>query len=92
MKGAASLLICLLPLSSVHAADGPGKTTLDLRMPELREIPTGIGSVYWATRHPADVWRVVAPITPDSGSTLSEDIRVKCATFTAATGGQSACP
>jgi hypothetical protein len=53
---------------------------------------TGIGSVYWAARHPAEAWRVVAPVNPDSGSLLFEDGRVKCSTFTAPAGRHPTCP
>jgi hypothetical protein len=71
-------------------------SVIDASAPEeisdLHVSRTGIGSVYWAARHPAEAWRVVVPITPDSESSLSEDIKVECATFEAAASGRSACP
>jgi hypothetical protein len=110
-----SLLITawLLPVGMVYADAAASNATLDLRMPDLRSIPTldqitasagseepkgvsvsgaplraegtsdlhvsrtGIGSLYWGFRHPGELRRVVLPITPDDGSTLSEDMRVK---------------
>jgi hypothetical protein len=72
---------------SVIDASAPAEESSDLHVAH-----TGIGSVYWAVRHPAEAWRVVVPITPDSESSLSEDIRVKCATFEAAASSRSACP
>jgi hypothetical protein len=72
---------------SVIDASAPAEET-----PDLHVSRTGIGSVYWAVRHPAEAWRVVIPVTPDSDSSLSEDIRVKCARFEAAPSGRSDCP
>ena len=72
---------------SVIDASAPAEDTSDLHVSR-----TGIGSVYWAARHPAEAWRVVVPVTPDSESSLSEDIRVKCATFESGASGRSACP
>jgi len=53
---------------------------------------TGIGSLYWAARHPAQVWRVLLPSVPGDGSAASEDIRVRCATFVRPLGGPTDCP
>lgn len=53
---------------------------------------TGIGSIYWAARHPAQAWTVLLPIAPHDGSAASEDIRVRCATFVRPSGGQATCP
>ena len=52
---------------------------------------TGIGSIYWAARHPAQAWRVVLPIVPDGGSAGSPDIKAECASVRPP-GGQMACP
>ena len=104
---------CLLPVGMVYADAAAGNAPLDLRMPDLRSIPTldritccagseepeyvsvsgaslpakrtsyvhasqtGIGSLYWGFHHPGELWRVVLPITPDDGSTVSQDMRVK---------------
>jgi hypothetical protein len=35
----------------------------------------GLGSLYWAARHPTQAWRVLLPIQPDDGSDASADIR-----------------
>ena len=53
---------------------------------------SGIGSIYWAARHPAQAWRVLLPIVPGDGSAAFEDIRAECATFVRSPGGQPACP
>jgi hypothetical protein len=52
----------------------------------------GIGSIYWAARHPSQSWRALFPIVPRDGSSASEDLRVKCATFARPPGGQASCP
>jgi hypothetical protein len=52
--------------------------------------PTGIGSIYLATRHPAQVWRMLLPIVSHDGSAASEDIRVEFASARAP-GCQTAC-
>jgi hypothetical protein len=53
---------------------------------------SGIGSIYWATRHPAQAWRVLLPIVPGDGSAEFEDLRAECATFVRSPAGQAACP
>ena len=53
---------------------------------------SGIGSIYWAARHPAQAWRVLLPIVPGDGSAAFEDIRVECATFVRSPAGHVACP
>jgi hypothetical protein len=30
--------------------------------------PAGIGSLYWAARHPSQAWRVVLPVMPNAES------------------------
>jgi hypothetical protein len=52
----------------------------------------GIGSLYWAARHPAQAWRVLLPIQPHDGSDAYADARTKCAVFTNAPSGIAACP
>ena len=53
---------------------------------------SGIGSIYWAARHPAQAWRVLLPIVPADGSAAFEDIRAQCATFIRSPAGLAACP
>lgn len=53
---------------------------------------SGIGSIYWAARHPAQAWRVLLPTVPGDGTAAFEDIRAECATFVRSPGGQAACP
>jgi hypothetical protein len=53
---------------------------------------SGIGSIYWAARHPAQAWRVLLPIVPGDGSAAFEDLRADCATFVKSPAGQAACP
>jgi hypothetical protein len=53
---------------------------------------SGIGSIYWAARHPAQAWRVLLPVVPGDGSAAFEDFRAECATFVRWPAGQAACP
>lgn len=53
---------------------------------------SGIGSIYWAARHPAQAWRVLLPIVPGDGSAAFEDLRAECATFVRSPAGQATCP
>jgi hypothetical protein len=52
----------------------------------------GIGSLYWAARHPAQAWRVLLPMQPDDGSDASADITARCLYFASTSGGVAACP
>jgi hypothetical protein len=52
----------------------------------------GLGSLYWAARHPGEAWTVLLPITPSDGSTASEDMRFRCAIFAKPPSGRAACP
>jgi hypothetical protein len=53
---------------------------------------SGIGSIYWAARHPAQAWRVLLPVVPGDGSAAFEDLRAECATFVRPPAGQAVCP
>jgi hypothetical protein len=53
---------------------------------------SGIGSIYWAARHPAQAWRVLLPMVPGDGTAAFEDIRADCATFARSPRGQPSCP
>lgn len=53
---------------------------------------SGIGSIYWAARHPAQAWRVLLPTVPGDGTAAFEDLQAECATFVRSPGGQAACP
>jgi hypothetical protein len=53
---------------------------------------SGIGSLYWAARHPAQAWRVLLPTVPGDGTAAFEDLRAECASFVRSPGGQTACP
>jgi hypothetical protein len=53
---------------------------------------SGIGSIYWAARHPAQAWRVLLPTVPGDGTAAFEDLRAECATFVRSPAGQAACP
>lgn len=43
--------------------------------------PTGIGSLYWAARHPTQAWRVLLPIQSGDGSGASANVRASCVVF-----------
>ena len=52
----------------------------------------GIGSLYWAARHPAQGWKVLLPMEPGDDSDAYADIRSKCDFIARAPGGRAACP
>jgi hypothetical protein len=58
--------------------------------PDFHLSRSGIGSLYWALRYPASVWKIATPIVPDDGSALSEDVRVQCELFTRPPAGRPA--
>ena len=53
---------------------------------------SGIGSIYWAARHPAQAWRVLLPVVPGDGTAAFEDLRAECATFVRSPAGEATCP
>jgi hypothetical protein len=60
--------------------------------PDTHLSVTGIGSLYWAARHPAQALSVLLPMRPRDGSQASEDSRVLCAIFVRPPSGRAACP
>jgi hypothetical protein len=54
--------------------------------------PDGIGSLYWATRHPTQAWRILTPRQAGDEFGAYMGIRTKCAAIPSAPGGLSACP
>jgi hypothetical protein len=86
-----------LPSVSTNAADSDKGLHVVIagspQSPEERSslAHTGIGSIYWAARNPAEAWRALLPIVPDGGSAESQDIKAECASVTPP-GGQMACP
>jgi hypothetical protein len=57
---------------------------------DTRLSRAGLGSLYWAARHPAEAWRVLMPV--QEGSVAYADIRARCALVSNAPSGQAACP
>ena len=49
------------------AITGGPKDTSNLHISE-----TGIGSLYWAFRHPRGAWKIVLPMSTDDSTTASE--------------------
>jgi hypothetical protein len=49
---------------------------------------SGIGSLFWAARHPAQAWRVLLPIEPGDGPDISADLRTMCAVLAEAPSGR----
>jgi hypothetical protein len=41
--------------------------------------PAGIGSLYWAARHPTQAWRVLLPVQPGDEFEAYESMSAKCA-------------
>src|SRR5262249_20606705 len=104
MKQSAPVLllmpVCALSFGVAAAADAPaapdetqGVALVAHLLPE--EVPTtrlaraGLGSLYWAARHPAQAWRVLLPVRWDS--IAYADIGVRCAVVTKAPSGQDPC-
>jgi hypothetical protein len=93
------IAVCSLSFGVAYAADAPPadsdeRQSVSVTAPQEGKSNThlslaGLGSVFWAARHPAQAWRVLAPIQPDG--VAYADIRAKCA-FTNATNGEAACP
>jgi hypothetical protein len=55
----------------------------------------GIGSIYWAARHPAHAWEVLLPVEPGDDSNAYADVRSQCAFIARAPrppSGRVACP
>jgi hypothetical protein len=52
----------------------------------------GVGSLYWAARHPAQAWRVLLPMQPGDEFDSYSDIRTICAVAPSASDGRAACP
>jgi hypothetical protein len=89
-----------LPPKATFPADAD--ETLDVAMVSAPPTPeessnthlsrSGIGSIYWAARHPAQAWRVLLPVVPGDGSAAFEDLRAECATFVRSPAGEATCP
>ena len=91
-----SILAQLTPEATrrARADEAPHVTILGTPVrPEdrLNLMGTGIGSMYWAARQPAQVWKVLLPIVPNDGSAVSEDIKAACGNVRPL-GGHAACP
>jgi hypothetical protein len=51
----------------------------------------GIGSLYWAARHPSQAWRVLLPMEPGDDSDAYADVRSRCALIAIAPTARPAC-
>jgi len=76
------------------ASDGTQTVAIVTRVPQetpdTRLSRAGLGSLYWAARHPAEAWRVLTPV--QQGSVAYADSRARCAIVSNAPRGQAACP
>jgi hypothetical protein len=52
----------------------------------------GLGSLYWAARHPAQAWQLFTPVEPGDATGTYEDFREKCAAVTSMSSTTAACP
>jgi hypothetical protein len=52
----------------------------------------GVGSLYWAARHPARAWKILLPMQAGDDFGTYVDITTKCAVLPSAPGGRTACP
>jgi hypothetical protein len=76
------------------ASDDTQTVAIVIAVPEEPSDPrlsrAGLGSLYWAARHPAEAWRVLMPV--QEGSVAYADLRARCAIVSNAPSGQAACP
>jgi hypothetical protein len=52
----------------------------------------GIGSLYWAARHPAQAWRVLLPILPGDEFDAYVAVSTRCTVVSSVPGVEDACP
>jgi hypothetical protein len=52
----------------------------------------GIGSLYWAARHPTRAWTMLLPTSAGDEFGAYADIRANCAVFLSAPASRTACP
>jgi hypothetical protein len=56
----------------IDADETPTPTVMAQRPAEVRVSRAGLGSLYWAARHPSEAWRVVLPVR--SGERLGNNV------------------
>jgi hypothetical protein len=92
--------VCALALDPRNAAGAPPEaedtptvaivTASPGAPPHMHLSRTGLGSFYWAARHPAQAWRVLFPI--QEGSVALADLRASCALSEDLPRERASCP
>lgn len=87
---------CSLPVGVAYPTDASDADAI-VTAPLLRKERSGtqlslagIGSLYWAARHPAQAWRVLLPIQPRVGPDVTADLKARCIVFTESPSGRGA--
>jgi hypothetical protein len=60
--------------------------------PDVHVSRAGIGSVYWAARHPSQAWRIFAPLAADAGTRLFRDVTIRCEMVADRSEYETGCP
>jgi len=64
-----------LPVGVAHADD---TLTLGKESSDWHLSRVGVGSLYWAARHPKHAWRVLLPVQSDDRSQVTADLKTIC--------------
>jgi len=82
LVGACSLTLGVARADDAPAAPRDTQSVVFVTAPSLPEktrsthlAAAGLGSLYWAARHPAQAWRVVLPVQP--GTVAYAEIRAR---------------
>jgi hypothetical protein len=86
-------------LASVPAdSDEPQAAAVVIAVAPLEETANtnlsigGIGSLYWAARHPTRAWTMLLPTSAGDEFGAYADIRANCAVFLSAPASRTVCP
>ncbi len=64
--------------SDTAAISVAGARDQPVEAPRLRVAPTGVGSLYWAARHPSEAWKILAPVSADDLPYTYLDMQGEC--------------
>ncbi len=94
--------VCSLSVGMAYAADAPAASydaqsvaIVTAHVPPEEKSNTrlslaGLGSLYWAARHPEQAWRVLLPV--QSGGVAYADLIARCTVSMNASIGAADCP
>ncbi|HEY4213622.1 MAG TPA: hypothetical protein VGM84_19245 [Steroidobacteraceae bacterium] len=64
--------------TDIAAISVAGARDQPVEVPRLRVAPTGVGSLYWAARHPSEAWKILAPVSADDLPYTYLDMQGEC--------------